>query len=63
MNTIFDMSSEIFRIGFAINCWYIPIPIPIYIFAHQGDYEHKIVQPWLPVSQDSKYEEQKGLIP
>ncbi len=30
------------------------IPIHIYNFKHQGDYEHKIIQPWLPVSQKYK---------
>ncbi len=35
----------------------------IIFLAHQGDYEHKIIQPWLPVPQDYKYEEHKGQIP
>ncbi len=30
------------------------IPIHIHNFEHQGDYEHDIFQPWLPVSQKYK---------
>ncbi len=31
------------------------IPIHIHNWALQGDYEHEIIQPWLPVSEKYKY--------
>ncbi len=41
---------------------YIPIPILIFL-AHQGDYEHGIVQPWLPAPHNYKFEQHKVKIP
>ncbi len=35
----------------------------LHFLAHQGDLKHDIVQPWLPVPQDYKYEEHNGQIP
>ncbi len=35
---------------------YIPIHSYCIFLAHQSDYKHDILQPWLPVSQKYKYE-------
>ncbi len=46
-----------------MNKLYLIVPFIFTFLAHQGNREHEIVQPWLPVPQDYKYQEHKGQIP
>ncbi len=39
-----------------ISLKYIPIYIHKFEHSLEGDYEHEIIQPWLPVSQKYKWE-------